>query len=86
MKKKENFLVHMVGPMAPAAHVAEDGLGGHQWEERPLALRRLYMPQCTGMPAPGSGSGWVVEQGQGGGDRGRGFSEGKPGKGITLEM
>jgi len=35
-------------PMAPAAHVAEDGLVGHQWEERPLVLPRLG-PQCRGM-------------------------------------
>jgi hypothetical protein len=27
--------------MAPAAYVAEDGLVRHQWEERPLVLRRL---------------------------------------------
>jgi hypothetical protein len=27
-----------------AAYVAEDGLVGHQWEERPLVLRRLYVP------------------------------------------
>jgi hypothetical protein len=27
-----------------AAYVAEDGLFGHQWEERPLVLPRLYAP------------------------------------------
>jgi hypothetical protein len=27
-----------MGPMAPAAYVSEDGLVGHQWEERPLVL------------------------------------------------
>jgi hypothetical protein len=32
------------------------------------------------MPGPESGSGWVGEQGERGGDRG------KPGKGIPLEM
>jgi hypothetical protein len=42
------------------------------------------MPQYRGMPGPGSGSGWVGEQGERGGDRG--FSEGKLGKGITFEM
>jgi hypothetical protein len=42
------------------------------------------MPQCRGMPGPGSGSGWVGEQGEEKG--GRGFSEGKLGKGITFEM
>ena len=30
--------------MSLAAYVAEDGLVGHQWEERPLVLRRLYAP------------------------------------------
>jgi hypothetical protein len=34
----------MEGPMAPAAYVAEDGLIGCQWEERPL------VPQCRGIP------------------------------------
>ena len=37
-----------------------------------------------GMPGPGSWSGWVGEQGEGGGDRG--VSEWKPGKGITFQM
>jgi hypothetical protein len=27
--------------MAPDAYVAEDGLVGHQWEERPLAMWKL---------------------------------------------
>jgi hypothetical protein len=36
------------------------------------------------MPGPGSGSGWVGEYREQGGDRG--FSEGKLGKGITFEM
>ena len=35
------------------------------------------------MPGPGSRSGWVGKQGEGGG--GRGFSEGKQGKEITFE-
>jgi hypothetical protein len=30
--------VHMEGPMAPAAYVAEDGRIRNQWEERPLIL------------------------------------------------
>jgi hypothetical protein len=41
------------------------------------------MPQCRGMPGPGSGSGSGV-QGERGGDRG--FSDGKPGKDIIFEM
>jgi hypothetical protein len=36
------------------------------------------------MPGPGSGSGWAGEQGEE--ERGRRFSEGKPGKGIIFEM
>jgi hypothetical protein len=39
------------------------------------------MPQYRRIPGPGSRSVWVGEQG-----RDRGFSEGKPGKGITFEM
>ena len=33
-----------LGPMAPATYVAEDGLVGHQWEKKPLILRRLDAP------------------------------------------
>ena len=36
--------MHMEGPMALAAYVAEDGLVGHQWEGRPLGLRVLDAP------------------------------------------
>jgi hypothetical protein len=35
---------HMVELMALAAYVAEDGLVGHQWQERPLVLWRFYGP------------------------------------------
>jgi hypothetical protein len=42
------------------------------------------MPQYRGLPGPGTGSGWVGEQGESGGDRG--FSEGKLEKWITFEM
>jgi hypothetical protein len=69
--------------MAPAAYVAEDGLVGHQWEQRPWSCEGS-MPQCRGMPGPRRESGWVGEQGEEGGDSG--FSEGKLGKGITFEM
>jgi hypothetical protein len=34
--------------MSLAAYVAEDGLVGHHWEERPLVLQRLYAPPGTG--------------------------------------
>jgi hypothetical protein len=42
------------------------------------------MPQYRGMPWPGSGSGWIGEQGEEG--ENRGFLEGKLGKRITFEM
>jgi hypothetical protein len=38
------------------------------------------------MPGPESRSGWVGKQGEGEEGRGGCFSEGYPGKGITLEM
>jgi hypothetical protein len=40
------------------------------------------MPQDRGITGPGIRSGWVGEQGDGG----RGFLEGKLGKGMTFEM
>jgi hypothetical protein len=42
------------------------------------------MSQYRGMSGQGIRSGWVGEQGEGGGDKG--FSEGKLGKEITFEM
>jgi hypothetical protein len=53
----------MVGLVALAAYVAEDGLVGHQWEERPWSCEGSML-QYRGMPGPGSGSGWVGEQGE----------------------
>jgi hypothetical protein len=44
------------------------------------------MPQCNGMPGPGNRSGWVGQQEKGGEATRRGFSEGKPGKGIKFAM
>jgi hypothetical protein len=38
------------------------------------------------MPGSGSRNRGVGEQEEGGGPRGKGFSEGKPGKGITFEV
>ena len=43
---------------AMAVYVAEDGLVGHQWEERPLVLG-CSMPQCKRMPGQEARSGWV---------------------------
>jgi hypothetical protein len=42
--------------IAPAVYVAEDGLVGHEWEERPLVLGWL---DASGLPGWGGGSGWV---------------------------
>jgi hypothetical protein len=39
-----NQRVHMKGPMALAAYVAEDGLVGHQCEESPLDMMVLDAP------------------------------------------
>jgi hypothetical protein len=39
-----NQRIHGEGPMAPATYVAQDGLVGHQWEERPLGLRVFDAP------------------------------------------
>ena len=41
LNRTTNQRVQMDGPMASAAYVAEDGLLGLQWEERPLVLIRL---------------------------------------------
>ena len=63
----------------PTAYLGEDGIVGHQWEERTLVLSSLYAP------VPGTGRTWKWEWGGlfvGGGGGDRGFKEGKPGKGI----
>jgi len=46
--------------MAPAAYVAEDGLVGHQWEERPWSCEGS-MPQCRGMSWWGGRKGVIGE-------------------------
>jgi hypothetical protein len=69
--------------VALAAYVAEDGLVVINGRRGPWSCEGS-MPQYRGMPGPGSRSKWVVEQGEGEGDRG--FSEVKFGKGITFEM
>ena len=48
------------------AYVAEDGLVGHQWEERPLVLRRLYAPvQGNARARKQEWVGWGTGQGDG---------------------
>jgi hypothetical protein len=72
----------MVGLMALAAYVAEDGLVVINDRRGPWSCE-ASMPQYRRMPGSGNRSGWVGEQGEGGD---RGFSERKLGKGITFEM
>ena len=69
--------------MSLVAYVAEDGLVALNGRRGPLSCEGS-IPQYRGMSGPGSRSEWVGEQGEGGEDRG--FSERKPGKGITFEM
>jgi hypothetical protein len=73
----------MMGLVSITAYVAEDGLVTHQWRRSPWSCEGS-MPQYRGMPGPRSGSGWVGEQGEAGGDRG--ILERKMENGITFEM
>jgi hypothetical protein len=66
--------------MALAAYVAENGLVGHLWEERPLVLCPS-IGECQDQEAGVNG---LVNRGRGEGDMG--FLEGKLEKGITFEM
>jgi hypothetical protein len=52
--------------MTPVAHVAEMALLDINRRRGPWSCKGP-MPQCRGMPGPGSGSGWVGEPGNGGG-------------------
>jgi hypothetical protein len=63
--------------VALVAYVVEDVLVGHQWS------CEGSMPQYSRMSGLGSRSRWVGEQGEG--ERDRGFSEEKLGKGITFK-
>jgi len=72
-------------PMSPAAFVAEDGLVGHQWDEKPLVLPKLDSPVQGNIKA-GRGYGLrggapSQKKGEGGWDRGL---MGKTGKGDNI--
>ena len=54
--------------MAPAPYVAEDGLVGHQWEERPWSCEGST-PQYRGMPGTGMEVGGLESRGREEGDR-----------------
>jgi len=47
--------------MAPATYVAEDGLWGHQWEQKPLVLGSLDAPSVTECQGGEGVSGWGGE-------------------------
>jgi hypothetical protein len=52
--------------MSLAAYVVEDGLVGHHWEERLLALTNFFpLTQYRGTTEPRSWSVWVGEPGRG---------------------
>ena len=61
--------------MSLAAYVAEDGLVGHHWEERPLGLPSFICPSTGETPEPRHGSWWVGEHG----GRGEATFRGLPG-------
>ena len=74
--------VHMEGPIAPVAYVAEDGLVVINGRRGPWSCDSS-MPQCRRMPEPGNRSGWVGEDGRG---IYRCFLEGKPEKDNTWNL
>jgi hypothetical protein len=53
----------MVELVSLAIYVAEDGLVGHQGEERPLSCEGS-MPQYRGMTGPGMGVGGLGSRGR----------------------
>ena len=72
--------------MALATYVAEDGLVGHQWEERPEGVNFPSVWECQSRRM-GVGE-WVGEhthRGRGRGE-GMGISEGEIWKGEIFEM
>jgi hypothetical protein len=67
---KLQYSTLLVGFMSLVAHVAEDGLVVHQWEERPLVLRRSCVPIQGNARARKEWVGWGAGQGEGIGDFG----------------
>jgi hypothetical protein len=52
--------------MSLVAYGAEDGLVGHQWEERPLVLQRSYAPvQGNAKARKWEWVGWGAGEGEG---------------------
>jgi hypothetical protein len=63
------------------AYVAEDGLVGHHWEERPLGLANFICPSTGERQGQEVGVGGLGSRARGGN---RGLSERKLGKGIAF--
>jgi hypothetical protein len=55
----------MEEPKAPATYVAENGLIGHQWEERPLVLLKAQCSSVGECQDRESGLGGLVSRGRG---------------------
>jgi hypothetical protein len=70
--------------MPPATYVSEDGLEGHQWEERTLVLFYALVWGNARARKQEWVSGWFGEQGEGEGDRGRVFFRGETRKGDNI--
>jgi hypothetical protein len=47
-----------------AVYVAEDGLVGHHWEERPLGIANFICPSTGERQGQKNGNGWVGEWGR----------------------
>jgi hypothetical protein len=64
--KKLEKVPHPPRTVSLVAYVADDGLVGHQWEERPLVLRRSYAPvQGNARARKQEWVGWGAGQGEG---------------------
>jgi hypothetical protein len=72
--------VHMMGLMAPAAYVTEDGIVGHR-VRRDCWFCEGSMPQYRGMPGLGSWRGRLVSRGRGEEIGGGGFWRGNQERG-----
>ena len=74
----------MVGPMAPAAYAAEDGLVSHQMGKEALGPMKVLCPSVGEWQGQGQEAevGGLMSRGRGD----REVLEGKPGKGTTFEM
>jgi hypothetical protein len=82
LQKLCNF---MRSHLALAAYVAEDGLVGHQWEER-LCFYKALRPSVGECQGQEMGVGGLASRGRREGKKGGYFLEGKPGTEITFEM